>query len=86
MTLYTSQKTRDGKFIVSKLDDEMNVDGYYTLTKNGPGMTCDCASHKPYCKHMDILKAMIQRNAVSTGTFYDMDHDTWYPPIGESVL
>lgn len=61
MTLYTCQQRKNGNFIMSKLDDDMNVDGFYIMEKRGNAMTCSCASHKPYCKHMDVLVLMLER-------------------------
>lgn len=77
---YTMQKTQKGEFICSKLNEDMECESYYTLTRVGNSLTCNCPNHSKWCKHMDLLYEFEKAEALGTGRFYTSDKQ-WFPAI-----
>ncbi len=78
--LYTMQKTQKGEFICSKLTEDLQVESYYVLIRDGKSLRCNCPNHSNWCKHMDLLKQFEAENALGTGRFLTSD-GKWLPAI-----
>jgi len=81
MTLYTVRTRRTDSFLISKLSEELEVLDSYVIRKHRNALTCSCMSHKPYCKHMDILEIFEKNKKINTGSFYDFEKSKWEPPV-----
>lgn len=77
---YTMQKTQKGQFICSKLNEHMEVDSYYVLSRNGKSLHCNCPNKANWCKHMDLLYEFEKADALGTGRFLTSDGN-WLPAI-----
>ena len=69
-------------FTISKLSEDLEVLGSYTLTESGSGaLHCDCPAHKPWCRHCAMLRLFQAEERVGLGWFYRFETEEWVPPL-----
>lgn len=84
MTYYTARQGKNGIFMISKLNNDLEVEGFYYLNKRGNAWTCTCPNHAAWCKHMDILEVFINEDKINKGWFLDSKNQ-WYEPVKYEV-
>ncbi len=64
------------QFIITKFDDDLNVEGSYLVTSDA----CTCpAGHRSSCRHRKMLPRM--KSHLDDGWFYDYEHQNWHRPL-----
>ncbi len=85
MSLYNMKSSDDG-FIITKFDDDLNVESsyeYHVMT-NGADV-CHCpAGQRPSCRHRQMFPLLQTR--VDSAWFLDFDTRAWVDPTGEAAL
>lgn len=77
MILYNLKDGPNNDFIITKFDDDMNVESSYNVSQVG----CTCPQgHKPVCRHRKMLPLMVDR--LNSAWFYCFDDKQWYDPTG----
>ncbi len=80
--LYSLRTTSKG-FIVTKFDDDFNVESYYEMTQDDDGLHCGCpAGGRAVCRHRQMFPLLQTR--VDTAFFLDFDTRAWVDPTGEA--
>lgn len=68
------------QFIVTKFDDDLNVEGSYLVSAQG----CTCpAGHRPSCRHRQMLPML--ETCANSSWFLDFDTRQWVDPTGEAA-
>jgi hypothetical protein len=71
-----------GAYVVHKVSEDFEpLDTYYISESSGGGLTCTCPAHKPWCRHMDVLRKFQAEERVNTTWHYIFDTKTWIPPL-----
>ncbi len=82
--LYSLRTTNKG-FIVTKFDDDFNVESYYEMTQSDGELRCGCpAGARPSCRHRQMFPQLVDRP--DSGWFLDFDTRAWVDPTGEAQL
>ena len=83
MSLYNMKSSTDG-FIITKFDDDLNVESsyeYHVMT-NGADV-CHCpAGQRPSCRHRQMFPLLETR--VDSAWMLDFDTRAWVDPTGEA--
>lgn len=73
-----------GKFIVTKFDDDLNVESSYEFHNTTDGMICHCpAGQRPSCRHRQMFPLLQTR--VDSAWMLDFDTRQWVDLTGEAV-
>ena len=73
-TLYNLKSVPDGTFVITKWDDDMNVESSYVTSPSA----CECPQgHKPTCRHRKMLPIFQAKGAVDKNWFYCYDTHMW---------
>ncbi len=81
--LYSLRTTSKG-FIVTKFDDDFNVESYYEMTQSDGELHCGCpAGARPTCRHRQMFPQLVDRP--DSGWFLDFDTRAWVDPTGEAA-
>lgn len=88
MPLYNVKSQMPNEFVVTKFDDDLNVESSYLLISNSDGLVCECpAGVRPSCRHRDMLPLFVKYNRVNSGWVIDWDGGKewrqYVGPIGE---
>lgn len=67
---------------VDKLTEDFELQAkYYVQESSAGGLTCTCPAHKPWCRHMDVLRAFQAEERIGTNYSYIFDTKTWIEPL-----
>ena len=68
----------EGQFIVTKFDDDLNIESSYTTTLS----ECDCpAGQRSTCRHRQMLPHFIAHDYADTNWFFCYDDQNWHEPF-----
>lgn len=70
-----------GAYVVGKMSEDYEPLATYYITEEGKALTCTCPAHKPWCRHMDVLRVFQAEERVGSGYFYIPESKTWIAPI-----
>lgn len=85
MILYNCRSSleRDSTYILTKWDDDMNVESSYETSLG----ECNCpAGVRSSCRHRQMLPHFIATARVDTDWFFCFDDQSWHQPYGEADL
>jgi hypothetical protein len=82
-SIYTVRTGKEPEwFTVSKMSQDYEPQAIYNIQEvKGGGMHCDCPAHKPWCRHMDVLRKFQAEERVNSGWFFNHDLNKWIEPI-----
>ena len=87
MSLYNLKSRPGGAFLITKFDQDLNVETHYVLVPAGDNpakLICDCpAAQRPTCRHRIMVPLFIYENKTDTEWFLRYDpvgHSTWECP------
>lgn len=68
-------------YVVVKMDEDLNpLQYYYIVESSAGGLVCSCPAHKPWCRHMDMLRLFQAENRIGKGWRYNFDTKEWIEP------
>jgi hypothetical protein len=74
MPLYNAKSQMPSEFVVTKFDDDLNVESSYLLLSTPEGLVCECpAGVRPSCRHRDMLPLFVKYNRVNSNWVLDWD-------------
>jgi hypothetical protein len=74
MSLYNTKHV-NGHYEINKFDEDLNPEATYKVTLK----TCECqASHRPTCRHRQMLLAFQHTGRVNTGWMLEFDNQAWF--------
>ncbi len=84
MSVYNMKSTDEaGKFIITKFDDDLNVESSYEFHSTTNGQVCHCpAGQRPSCRHRQMFNQLVDR--VDSAWMLDFDTRAWVDPTGEA--
>lgn len=69
--------------IVTKFDDDLNIESSYTIEITDGKLRCGCpAGARPSCRHRQMFTQLRER--MNTAWFLDFDTRQWVDPTGEA--
>lgn len=81
--VYNLRSHKLDNFIVTKFDDDFNIESYYEMTVADGEVRCGCpAGVRPTCRHRQMFAQLLTR--LDTAWFLDFDTRAWVDPTGEA--
>lgn len=79
-TQYAENEVEPGSYVITKFDDDLNVEASYQVSING----CTCpAGHRDTCRHRKMLPLMKDR--VDSNWFWDYDACQWVNLLTQDI-
>lgn len=81
--VYKLRSHKLDNFIVTKFDDDFNIESYYEMTVSDGVVRCGCpAGAREICRHRQMFPDLLTR--LDTAWFLDFDTRQWVDPTGEA--